>query len=80
MTISNELVNQVFALPPDQRYALAQQLLDGIDDKEASQFDAQFVAELNRRREELLSGVEQSLNWRTALVEIERSFDAGNDN
>jgi putative addiction module component (TIGR02574 family) len=80
MTISNDLVNQVFALPPDQRYALAQQLLDSIDDKEASQFDAQFVAELNRRREELLSGVEQSVDWRTALMGIEGSFIAGDAN
>jgi hypothetical protein len=51
MTISNELVNQVFSLPPDQRYALAQHLLDSIDDKAAAQFDAQFFEELNRRRE-----------------------------
>jgi putative addiction module component (TIGR02574 family) len=80
MTISNELVSQVFALPPDQRYALAQQLLDSIDDEEASQFDAQFVAELNRRREELLRGVEQPVDWRTALSEIERAFSAGNTN
>jgi putative addiction module component (TIGR02574 family) len=80
MTISSELVNQVFALPPDQRYALAQQLLDSIDDEEASQFDAQFAAELNRRREELLRGVEQLVDWRTALLEIERSFPAGDTN
>jgi putative addiction module component (TIGR02574 family) len=80
MTISNELVNQVFALPPDQRYALAQQLLDSIDDDESSQFDAQFVAELNRRREELLTGVEQSVDWRAALLEIERAFPAGETN
>jgi putative addiction module component (TIGR02574 family) len=80
MTISNELVNQVFALPPDQRYALAQQLLDSIDDHEASQFDAQFVAELNRRREELLTGVEQSIDWRTVLLDLERSFLAGETN
>jgi hypothetical protein len=73
MTISNELVNQVFALPPDQRYALAQQLLDSIGDEEASQFDAQFVAELNRRREEMLSGVEHSVDWRTALLETEKA-------
>ena len=76
MSISNELVNQVFALPPDQRYALAQQLLDSIDDEEASQLDAEFAAEMNRRREELLGGVEQSVDWRTALLEIERSFPA----
>jgi putative addiction module component (TIGR02574 family) len=73
MTISSELVNQVFALPPDQRYALAQQLLDSIDDEDASQFDAEFVAELNRRREELLRGID-SVDWRTAFSEIERSF------
>jgi putative addiction module component (TIGR02574 family) len=74
MTISNELVSQVFSLPPDERYALAQQLLDSIDDAEAAQFDAEFVAELNRRREDLLGGVEVVNDWRIAISEIENAL------
>jgi hypothetical protein len=43
MTISNDLMSQVLSLSPDQRYALAQHLLDSIDEEAASQFDAQFI-------------------------------------
>jgi putative addiction module component (TIGR02574 family) len=69
MSITNDLFNQVFSLPPDERYVLAQQLLDSVNDEEAVQIDAQFVAELKRRREELLGGVEGVDDWRVALAE-----------
>ena len=74
MNISNEIVSQVFALPPDQRYALAQQLLDSIDEAAVAEFDHQFVTELHRRREELLRGDEAVSDWRGALLAIERSL------
>jgi hypothetical protein len=64
-------------LPPEQRYTLAQQLLDSIDEEAARQFDAHFVAELNRRREELLRGVELVENWRLAISDIEDSVRSG---
>ena len=76
MIISSDLASQVFSLPPDQCYVLAQQLLDSIDDDAAAEFDAEFIAELNRRREELLRGVE-GVDWRTALYEIENLFPPG---
>jgi putative addiction module component (TIGR02574 family) len=74
MHISDEIVSQVFALPPDQRYALAQQLLDSIDEAAAAEFDSRFVAELNRRREEMLRGDETISDWQEALSAIERSL------
>jgi putative addiction module component (TIGR02574 family) len=77
MSISNDIVSQVFSLPPDERYVLAQKLLDSVNDEEAVQFDAQFVAELKRRREELLGGIEGVDDWRVALSDIENSLSSG---
>ena len=76
MAISNDLASQVFSLPPAQRYVLAQQLLDSIDDQAAAEFDAEFIAELNRRRAELLRG-DEGCDWRIAFSEIENSFSTG---
>jgi putative addiction module component (TIGR02574 family) len=65
MSISSDLTSQVFSLPPAERYVLAQQLLDSIDDEAAAEFDAEFVAELKRRREELIRG-DEAVDWRIA--------------
>jgi putative addiction module component (TIGR02574 family) len=74
MDISDDIVTQVFALPPDQRYVLAQRLLDSIDETAATEFDARFLEELNRRREELLRGDQAVTDWNEALLAIERSL------
>jgi hypothetical protein len=77
MIISSELASQVFSLSPEQRYTLAQQLLDSIDEEAAAQFDAQFIAELNSRREEMLRGFDVVDDWRTAIADIEASLGSG---
>lgn len=71
MNLSSDIVNQVFSLPPRERYKLAQQLLDSIDDAATAQFDAEFVAELQRRRKEMVCGEETVSDWRAALSAIE---------
>lgn len=74
MAVPSELVNQLFALPPGERFVLAQQLLDSIDDAEAVRHDEQFAAELKRRREEMLRGENVIADWRAALLEIEQTL------
>lgn len=74
MSLSHEITNQVFSLPAPERFALAQQLLDSIDEKEAARLDAAFIGELKRRREEMLQGAEIVADWRQGLSEIDESF------
>jgi putative addiction module component (TIGR02574 family) len=74
MSVSSDILSHLFTLPPSERYSLAQQLLDSIDDSEAAKFDAQFLDELQRRREEMLRGDQVVPNWRDSLGEIERSL------
>jgi putative addiction module component (TIGR02574 family) len=76
--LSSNLVHQVFSLPVNERYELAQQLLDSIDDAAAARLDEEFVAELQRRREEMLRGEETAADWRLALSEIETFLRAEN--
>lgn len=78
MQLSSNLVHQVFSLPVNERYELAQQLLDSIDDAAAARLDEEFVAELQRRREEMLRGEETAADWRLALSEIETFLRAEN--
>jgi putative addiction module component (TIGR02574 family) len=74
MSISQEIANQVFALPANERFELAHRLLDTIDDSAVAQFDDQFVAELRRRREEMMRGEQVVPDWRGKLAEITGSL------
>jgi len=74
VSISSDILSHLFTLPPSERYSLAQQLLDSIDDTEAAGVDAQFLTELRQRRDEMLRGDHIVPNWRDALVEIEQSL------
>ena len=71
MTLSSAVASQVFSLPATERFAIAQQLLDSIDETEAARLDDEFVAELKRRRQEMLSGQEIAADWREAPTSIE---------
>jgi putative addiction module component (TIGR02574 family) len=74
MGISTEVLNQVFSLAANERFELAQQLLDSIDESTAAQLDEQFIAELNRRHNEMIRGDEIVGDWRVSLSEIENSI------
>jgi len=74
MSVPSDLMSHLFSLPPAERYSLAHQLLDSIDDAASSEIDNQLLAELRRRREEMLQGREIVPDWRGALAEIEDSL------
>jgi Putative addiction module component len=78
MELSPELVHQVLSLPVNERYELAHQLLDSIDDNAADNLDREFLAQMQRRREEMLRGEETVADWRAALSAIESSLPAEN--
>lgn len=74
MSVTSEILNHLLQLPPQERYSVAQQLLDSINDTEAAGFDDQFMTELRQRREEMLRGDQVVSDWRRALGEIEQSL------
>jgi putative addiction module component (TIGR02574 family) len=74
MEISPDIIGQVFSLTPQDRYELAQHLLDSIDDAAAADLDRTFVAELRRRRDEMLNGNETVIDWRASLSTIENQL------
>jgi hypothetical protein len=74
MSLSSDVMNHLLSLPPVERYFLAQQLLDSIDDTEAAKCDEQIIAEIKQRREEMLRGESLVPDWRAALNEIEQSL------
>jgi len=76
MELSPEIIGRVFALPPKDRYELANQLLDSIDAASAADLDSAFVEEILRRRAEMLGGNEVVADWRDALSAIEKDLSA----
>lgn len=78
MSITSEMMSEVLSLPARERYELAQRLLDSVDDSAADELDEQFIAELKRRREEMMRGEETVSDWRGSLSAIEASLSKGN--
>jgi hypothetical protein len=76
MELSPELIGQVFSLSPQDRYELANHLLDSIDDRAVAELDLKFVEELRRRREEMLNHEEIVADWRASLAMIEKELSA----
>ncbi|MFO0790667.1 MAG: addiction module protein [Pirellulales bacterium] len=74
MDLAPEVIGQVFALAPQQRYTLAQQLLDSIDEQTASELDREFLADLQQRRNDMLSGNEVVADWQAALLTISQGL------
>jgi hypothetical protein len=74
MSISADVISNLFSLPAGERYELAQQLLDSIDAKESEQLERQVLKDLLQRRDEMLRGEQIVDDWRGSLAEIERSL------
>jgi putative addiction module component (TIGR02574 family) len=74
MELSPDVLHQVLSLPPQDRYELAHHLLDSIDDDAAADLDQAFVAELKRRRDDMLHGDEVAADWRASLAAIENGL------
>jgi len=68
------MISQLFSLPAGERYLLAQQLLDSIEDRESERVDGQILSDLLQRRDEMLRGEQIVVDWRIALGEIENSL------
>jgi putative addiction module component (TIGR02574 family) len=77
MSLSSDFISQAFSLPANERYELAQHLLDSIDEKSAAKLDEEFVAELERRHDDMVRGESTITDWRKALSEIEDSLTQG---
>ncbi len=78
MELSPEIIGQVLSLPPQDRYELAQHLLDSIDDAAAADLDRSFLDDLKRRREDMLNGNEIVADWRASISKIEENLKAEN--
>jgi hypothetical protein len=74
MSLSADIITNLLALPPGDRYELAQQLLDSIDANESEQLEHQILSELLQRRDEMMRGEQIVDDWRRSLAEIERSL------
>jgi Putative addiction module component len=74
MAVEPDILSGLFSLPPGERFILAHQLLDSIDESETIRCDEQFALELKRRRAEMMRGEEVVPDWRAALSEIERTL------
>jgi putative addiction module component (TIGR02574 family) len=71
MTIE-QLEQELLKLPAGERARLAERLISSLD--EEAEIEAQWIAEVRRRDEELESGAVQSIPLEDALASIRQRF------
>ena len=71
---ADALLQQALNLSPDERYELAQQLLDSLDD-DLLPDDPAFHAELNRRLDSIADGTAELLPWDVARENIRAELE-----
>lgn len=59
----DHVLDEVLALPADERSAVAVTLLDSLEDADSASISDAWRAEVTRRRDELRSGVVRALPW-----------------
>ncbi len=59
----DHVLDEVLALPADERSAVAVALLDSLEDADSASISDAWRAEVKRRRDELRSGVVRAVPW-----------------
>ena len=59
----DHVLDEVLALPVDERSAVAAALLDSLEDADTASISDAWRAEVKRRRDELRSGVVRAVPW-----------------
>ena len=72
---ANALLQQALNLPPDERYQLAQKLLDSLDGEDLLPDDPEFRAELDRRLKSIEDGTADVVPWEQARENIRAELD-----
>lgn len=68
--LANAVLQQALNLPPDERYQLAQQLLDSLDAEDLLPDDPAFWEELTRRSDEVHAHPERLVDAKQAIAEM----------
>ena len=72
---ANGLLQQALNLPPDERYHLAQQLLDSLEGEELIPDDPEYRAELDRRLQSVADGTAELIPWEEARENIRSELE-----
>jgi putative addiction module component (TIGR02574 family) len=68
----NSLVSHALALPPDQRFELAQRLWDSVEDQWDE--DAELSAEIERRCADLDAGTARTYSHEEVMREVDKAL------
>jgi putative addiction module component (TIGR02574 family) len=65
-----DLFQRALELPPDERLALASELLDSVEGPVDAEWAAAWAAELDRRVKELEAGTSKGIPWEQVKLEV----------
>ena len=72
---ADALLQRALNLPPDERYQLAQQLLDSLEGEDLLPDDPEFRAELDRRLKSVEDGTAEFIPWEEAREQIRAELE-----
>jgi putative addiction module component (TIGR02574 family) len=67
---AQKILEDAMALSPDERAALAHELLASLDTEHGPGVDEAWAAEITRRAERVLAGESRGVPWETAKREV----------
>lgn len=73
MTI-DQLAAEALALPSEERALLADRIVESLDAAEANRIDGLWATEAKRRRDEVRSGLVETIPGEEALARVRRSL------
>ena len=72
---ARKILEHALALAPDERAALAHELIASLDGEGASSVDEAWAAEITRRAERVLAGESRGVPWEVARREVRAVLD-----
>jgi putative addiction module component (TIGR02574 family) len=73
---SDELLRRALELPPDERLALATELLNSVEEPEDERWAAAWLAELDRRSAAIDRGEDKLEDWETVKTRLRAELRA----
>ncbi|MFC1707744.1 addiction module protein [Planctomycetota bacterium] len=74
--VVGELLAQALGLPVGDRLAIANELIDSVEDREDADWDAAWLAELDRRAAQLERGEVELEDWEVVKARIREELRA----
>lgn len=78
-TDAESLYQEALKLPEDERFLLANRLLETVEGEREPGYEEAWAAEISRRIEEVENGTAETLSWEEVRAKLREGLDESSD-